>query len=133
CLRDDQGHAVMNFSEKLIGSRGDNAECPHKLSRLGILPGFPNATDCERFCVLHTDRVGLLWLLTLEGFPLEEVVDWYNAAALGIGAAEHRRGCNTLRCSIDGPKLGIRFLDPIRNQSPPQKVELVLACAGMLP
>ena len=59
----------------------DDCKSPNPFARNRLLPVLPDAGDAEWRAVLHSDRVTLLCLLTLDRFPLKETVHKYNALA----------------------------------------------------
>lgn len=96
----------MDFAHELVGGRDDDTERAVHDARSGMLPGLPNAGNAKRLVGLEADGMGLLRLAPPDGFPFEEVVDRNDTAALGVGAAEHRRAGDTLRGRVDGLSFG---------------------------
>ena len=115
-----------------LARRGDDAERAHDVVRLGPAPALPDGGQRERLSALHGDGVGLLRPLARDLGPLEEIVDRQQAAPLGVGRAEHRRRGHALGGGVDGLELRRRLLDPVRDEPPPQPVEMALARLGVL-
>src|ERR1019366_4482438 len=75
--------------------------------------------------VLHRDRIGLL--AALGRLPLKEAVHPHDAAALVVGATEHRLPPDRLRHGVDWLRPALGVAAPGRNEAPFQQIERALA------
>src|SRR6516225_11461802 len=118
----DDWHPVMNVGHQLIGIGGDNCKSPNPFARSRLLPVLPDAGDAERRAVLHSDREGLLCLLTLDRLPLKETVHRHNAAALAVRIAERGQIPHGLELGVDRLSAAVRIIAPIRDQTPTERI-----------
>src|SRR5215813_5310075 len=125
--RQNERHPVVNLGHELVGVGGDDGERPNPFARSRLFPVLPNPGKPERRAVLHGDRVGLLRLLALDRLPFEEPVHRHDAATHSIGIAERGQIPHALALGVDRLAAALRITAPIRNQTPPQRIERYLA------
>ena len=85
---EDQRHPVVNICHKGMSVGRDDGKGPDPLVTRRLLLVLPDARDAERLAIRHGNGVGLLRLLTLDRFPLEEPVHRYDAPAQPIRIPE---------------------------------------------
>ena len=87
---EDQGHAVVNLGDQLIGVRCDDREGAHPLAGGRVAPVFPQTSDPKRASVLHSNGIRLFGLLAFDRLPFEEAVHRQDAPPLTISLPERR-------------------------------------------
>ena len=100
----------MDFGHQFVGFGRDDREGAYPLAGGWLLPVFPDAADTEGPPVLHGDGVGLLDLLALDRFPLEEAVNRNDTPPPSISVAERRQGRNRFAFGVDGFASAFRVL-----------------------
>jgi hypothetical protein len=113
----------VDFRHQLVGIRGDDRKGSDPFTGRQVLPILPQPSNAERPAVFHGNGIGLLGLLALDRFPLEEAIDWEYATPPPIRLPEGRQVVNGLAFGVDrfAPALGI--LTPVRNEAPAQRIE----------
>src|ERR1700734_1049331 len=109
--RNNGWHPVVYRGNKFIRRHCDHTEGSFPLAIL-ITPILPNAGDAEEAAIFHSERV--LFPLFV---ALIEPVHRHDAAAPGVGVAEHAFLGNSFGASIDRLDLRTRF-HPMRDKTP---------------
>src|SRR5262245_59142075 len=112
----------MDFGDQFVRIGGDDGKRPNPFARSRLLPVLPNASDAEWRAILHSDRVGLLCLLTLDRLPLKEPVHRHNAAAQAVGVAERGQVPHRLAFGVNWLSAAVPIIAPIRDETPPERV-----------
>ncbi len=111
----------MDLRDELIRLACDNRASAQPLSRFGIFPVFPEPGKGEWASVFHGDRERQLRFSRFA--PFVESVRRNQAPSLAECLPERGRFIDGLSSRIDSPISDLRIFDPIRNQSPLQRIE----------
>ena len=103
----------MYRSDQLVRGHGDYAKRPLPFAAL-IAPVLPNTGDAEKAAVFHPERAVFSPLVAFI-----ETIHGHDAAAFGIGVAEHAFLCDCFRARIDRLNFG-PGLHPVRDEAPSQ-------------
>jgi hypothetical protein len=121
----------MDRAHEFIGVRGDDRERAKPFLALGSLPVLPDTRQSKWLSIFHANGIGLLWHVTLDRFPLKEVVDGDKASAVVVCVAETREARHCFCLCVDRSPSTV-LLAPVRDETPPKSIKYSLAGLRML-
>ena len=99
---------------------------------LGSLPVLPDTRQSKWLSIFHANGIGLLWHVTLDRFPLKEVVDRDKASAVVVRVAETREARHCFCLCVDRSPSTVVLLAPVRDETPPKSIKYSLTGLRML-